>query len=486
MLWTQSPTLYEINTFPWLDELGRKYGRRLTLGEIPLREWDDLTALGIDAVWLMGVWERSPSSRRIALANPAQITEFKQSLPDFRPNDVIGSAYAVRRYVVDRRLGGREGLAAVRKILAERNVGLVLDFVPNHTALDHPWVNYHPEYYIHGSADDLREAPQDFFEANGQFFACGRDPYFPPWRDVAQVNAFSPGYRQATVETLTQLARICDGVRCDMAMLLMTEVFQQTWGSRAGDPPPQEYWKQVIPAVRTFSPDFQFIAEAYWDKEYDLQQMGFSYCYDKKLYDSLAQRSAASVYFHLTAEMEYQEKLIRFVENHDELRAAALFDAKKEKAVALAALTLPGARMIFHGQLQGYRTRVPVFLRRGPIESTDERLLNFYKDLLHTFENTQIMDGVWRLCESDPWVNPVLAWCWRTADRLAVIVINLSADPAQGLIWIPWNDFQDSAYTWVDVFTGSRLNCSGRDMNGSSVEVNMDGWNANLFLCKLS
>jgi glycosidase len=177
--------------------------------------WDGIAGRGFDAVWLMGVWQRSPASIAIANRNDRLLDEFKRSLADFQPQDNIGSAYSVRRYDVDGRLGGTEGLAVARRELAKRAIRLILDFVPNHVALDHAWVTDHPEYFIQRNPQDAKDDPQSFAEVNGKIFACGRDPYFPAWQDVLQLNTFQLGLRQAALQTALSIARGCDGVRCD-------------------------------------------------------------------------------------------------------------------------------------------------------------------------------------------------------------------------------------------------------------------------------
>ena len=134
------PTVYEINTAVWLERLGRGRGRPLALDEVPATEWDALAALPVDAVWLMGVWERSPAGLRIALENPELDAGNRAALPDLRDEDVIGSPYCVRDYVVDARFGGPAALAAARAAARRPRVSaLILDYVPNHVAPDHPW-----------------------------------------------------------------------------------------------------------------------------------------------------------------------------------------------------------------------------------------------------------------------------------------------------------------------------------------------------------
>ena len=208
-------------------------------------------------------------------------------------------------------------------------MNLVLDFVPNHVAPDHPWVIEHPEYFVRGNADDARTDPASFIEVKGNVFACGRDPHFPAWPDVLQLTAFQPGLRQAVIETISTIAGQCDGIRCDMAMLLLNTIFERTWSTRAGQRPASEYWVDVIPAIKQAHPGFLFIAEAYWGLEWELHQQGFDICYDKTLYDRLEHNNPESVRLHLCADLAYQQKLLRFIENHDEPRAAAAFSPEK-------------------------------------------------------------------------------------------------------------------------------------------------------------
>jgi hypothetical protein len=281
------PLLYEINTWPWLEAVSRNEGRTVDLGSVPERCWDDIADLGFDGVWLMGVWQRSPAGVAIALSNLRLRDSFTAALPDWQPSDVVGSPYCIRGYVVDDHFGGREGLATARQELAARGLGLILDFVPNHVAPDHPWTTTKPEVFVSGTTADLERDPTSFVEIDGRVLANGRDPYFPAWPDVVQLNAFAPALRAAVIDTLNDVAEQCDGVRCDMAMLVMNEVFARTWSDRVGPSPSTDYWPTVIPAVREAHPGFLFLAEAYWDLEWALQQQGFNYCYDKRLYDRI-------------------------------------------------------------------------------------------------------------------------------------------------------------------------------------------------------
>jgi hypothetical protein len=475
------PFLYEINTWPWLNRLTAETGRRVDLATVPEAHWDAIADAGFDAVWLMGVWERSPAGVALALANPHLVADFRAALPDFEPADVVGSPYCIRNYEVDPNIGGRAGLASARANLARRGLGLILDFVPNHVAPDHLWTTQHPEHFIRGTTEDLHSNSESFIEVAGTILANGKDPYFPAWPDVVQVNAFSPALRSAVIDTLRNIADQCDGVRCDMAMLMMNDTFARTWGARAGNPPAGDFWPTVIPAVRATHPGFTFIAEAYWDLEWDLQRQGFDYCYDKRLYDRVLHNNAEAVRLHLLAATDYQSRLLRFVENHDEPRAAAVLDRSKEKAAVVATLTQTGARLVHDGQIEGRAVRLPVFLGRFPSESADPELAAFHRSLLTALKDATFRAGTWQLCERHGWpgydgFENLVAWCWDGVHRW-LIVVNLSGVSAAAHVCVPWEGLRNRTFRLTDPTNNVAFERSGDDIrNGLYVELGPWQW----------
>ncbi len=486
--WPTYPVLYEINTWVWLSDLSRKYGQTLDLSSVPSQEWDAIAAYGFDAVWLMGVWERSPASVAIANRNEGLLEDFRRALPDFSPADNVGSPYSVRRYAVDPHLGGPEALAAARRELSKRSMKLLLDFVPNHVAPDHPWVGKHPEYFICGGRDDLANDPSTFIEVAGTVCACGRDPFFPAWPDVLQLNAFAPGLRKAVVGTVSTIAEQCDGVRCDMAMLLLNAIFERTWGARVGRPPATEYWVDLISVVKSSHPGFLFIAEAYWDLEWELQQQGFDFCYDKKLYDRLEQSNAESIRLHLSADPSYQNKLLLFIENHDEPRAAATFSPEKQRAAALTIATLPGARLFHEGQFEGRKVRPPVFLGRRPDEPLDQDLHRFYGKLMAAIDHPVFHEGQWSLCGRTGWPDNtsfqnLIAWTWLKDDERYLIAVNFSDSALQARIQIPLSETGADGATWqlTDQISGVVYERNGNEMISPGLYVELDPWHFNLF-----
>ncbi len=485
--WPAQPVIYEINTAVWLDALSRAAGRRITLADIPDAEWDEVIPAGVDAVWLMGVWERSPAGRALATADPGVQEWLRAALPSLRPGDVIGSPYAVRRYDADPAFGGSGGLATARAALAIRGAALVLDYVPNHVAPDHPWVSRRPDLFVRGSPDDMAADPAGWLAVGGHVLAHGRDPNFPPWGDVVQLNAFAPALRAAAADTLASIAAQCDGIRCDMAMLLTSQVFARTWGGHAGPAPGQEFWPEVLGRLRGQHPDTVLIAEAYWDMERLLQQQGFDFCYDKRLYDRLVGADAPGVRDQLRAGLGFQSRLLRFLENHDEPRIASLLPTAAQQAAAVAVATLPGATLWHEGQFEGRRVRLPVQLARRPSEPLDARLAGWYRSLLAEVAGRQVRAGGWRLLPAAGWPDNqscrnLLGWAWDGApggDR-HLVVVNLSGQRAQGRLPLGWPDLPGRRWELASLLGAEVYQRDGAELARPGLFVNLGPWQFHL------
>jgi len=470
--------LYEINTAAYLNRLSRKYERTVSLAEIPDEEIQNLVDKGVGTVWLMGVWERSMAAIEIVRHDAKQQAEFTQALPDVQDEDVIGSAYSISDYRVSQALGGNDGLKNFRERLRERGIGLILDFVPNHTAPDHSWSQTNPEYYITGSAEELAHDPLSYLESSGTVFAKGRDPEYPAWSDVIQLNAFASEYRQRAIATLQSIAELCDGVRCDMAMLMMTDIFERTWGERAGAKPATEFWEEVIPSVRNTKPDFIFLAETYWDTELDLVLQGFDYCYDKILYDILLENGAEAVMEHLQESSPYREHLANFIENHDEQPAAAVYEPDREKAAAAIVATLPGLWLFHDGQAEGFKTKLPVHLGRGPIENADTNLQEFYTHLFSIINKLSLSESTWRLVKSDSvnWVT----YEWTGADCRNIVIINYSPEQTRAAVYPA--EYTSEITEFTDEMTGDQFSLTKVSVDEDKLECDMNPWQIRLLV----
>jgi len=464
------PSLLQVNTRVWLTELSLGLGRRATLDDVPDAALDRWAALGFDWIWLLSVWSTGAAGRRISRENLEWRREFEKTLPDLREEDIAGSGFAITGYTVSPDLGGNTALARLRARLRARGLRLMLDFVPNHTALDHPWVDAHPEYYVSGTELELARAPQNYTWVKGShsehLLAHGRDPYFPGWPDTLQLDYANPATQEAMIGVLHEIAARCDGVRCDMAMLVLPDVFERTWGRRA---PP--FWSRAIESVRKRAPDFVFMAEVYWDLEWTMQQQGFDYAYDKRLYDRLRGGDARPVRDHLRAEIDYQSRLARFLENHDEPRAAATFAPPVHEAAAVVTFLTPALRFFHQGQLEGRRVRVSPHLVRAPSEPTDERLQRFYTGLLAVLREPCFREGEWRLLEAVPaWEgngssDGFIAWEWlgRGGERRWVAV-NYADHPSQCYLRVAFPGLEGRAVQLRDLLSPACYDRDGGDL----------------------
>jgi hypothetical protein len=482
------PLLFQINTRVWLTELGQDLGRQANLDDIPDAELDQLAAQGFDWIWFLSVWQTGPAARAISLANSEWRREFAETLPDLKDEDIGGSGFAIQDYTVHRDLGGTTALARLRQRMKDRGLKLMLDFVPNHMAPDHRWVEEHPDYFVSGSEQDLSRSPENYCRVQTQFgprvLAHGRDPYFPGWPDTLQLNYGNSQLQSAMIGELENIADQCDGVRCDMAMLVLPDVFLRTWNIRS-----EPFWLRATTSVRCNYPDFQFMAEVYWDLEWTMQQQGFNYAYDKRLYDRLRDRNARPVREHFHAELDYQNKLARFLENHDEPRAAATFPQEVHQAAAVVTFLSPGLRFFHQGQFRGCTKRISPHLIRGPKEPVNARLKKFYDRLLNVLKLSTLRDGQWQVLEPTPaWENnwtwdSFLAFAWqRSARDQLLVVVNYSDHQSQCRLQLPFPNLGSRQWQLKDLLGDAVYERDGADLQRNGLYMDEPAWKAQVFL----
>ncbi|HEU4350995.1 MAG TPA: alpha-amylase family glycosyl hydrolase [Burkholderiales bacterium] len=477
------PSLFQVNTRVRLSELGAALGRRATLDDIPDAELNALAREGFDLVWFLGVWQTGEAARHVSTSSPEWLAEFRRALPDFRDSDISGSPFAVRDYHVHRDFGGDEALAHLRKRLAQRGMRLILDFVPNHVAPDHRWASEHPEFFIEGTAEKLATEPQNYRRLGERILAYGRDPYFAGWPDTLQLNYGNPALQEALLGELKRIARQCDGVRCDMAMLVLPEVFQRTWGIKAAP-----FWSHATAAVRAQTPGFLFIAEVYWDLEWTLQQQGFDYTYDKRLYDRLEQHAARPVREHLLAGLDFQDRLARFLENHDEPRAAATFAPDVHRAAAVITFLTPGLRFFHQGQREGRKVRISMHLARGPAEAADASIGAFYDALLACLRDPAYRDGRWQLLEARrAWEgngsnDAFIAFAWTgPGDCKRLVAVNYAAHRSQCYVALPWPDLAGRRWRLRDRLSDASYEREGADLAARGLYLDLPVWGYHAF-----
>ncbi|HVJ28043.1 MAG TPA: alpha-amylase family glycosyl hydrolase [Vicinamibacterales bacterium] len=481
------PHLLELSAWPWLDRLSRGAGRLITLENVPGDVWDVYSAQGFDIIYLMGVWQRSRVGREVARSLPELRAEYDRVLPGWTPDDVPGSPYCISDYVPDDRMGGWAGLDVARAALHARGMQLMVDFVPNHTAFDHPWTRSHPERYVLGDDEARRQQPEAFRRVDGVHIACGRDPYFAPWTDVAQLNYFNPDTRAAMIDVLRTISAHADGVRCDMAMLVLNEVFERTWRpvlKGQWSAPAEEFWPGATRAVQ----GLLYLAEVYWDLEWTLQQQGFHFTYDKRLLDRLHGGSAGEIRSHLQADSSFGDRLARFIENHDEPRSAAELGIRLPAAATMVT-TLPGMRFLFDGQMDGARLRAPVQLGRWPDEAASPVMRELYGRLLAATRGDVFHDGAWQLLRVSHAGNDshthLIAWQWTLGIDRHVIVVNMGNGASDGHVELP-NLPTGSGWTFVDQLTGERYDWDRHDLEAKGLYVRLEAGRSHVLLMEVS
>jgi glycosidase len=481
-----NPSLYQINTKALLSQLGLG----ATLDDVPNALLDAIALRGFDWVWLLGVWKIGPTGRRISRERTEWHQEYLAVLPDLTQDDICGSPFAVCEYITEPSIGGDTQLARFRERLEQRGMNLLLDFIPNHIGFDHRWVSERPDFLIRGDERDLLHAPDCWTQLhNGTIAAYGKDPNYPGWPDTLQLNFFNPHLRAAMIGELRSIATRCSGVRCDMAMLIEPEIFARTWNGRpeARERFDQTWWPEAIAQVRRDHPQFLFLGEVYWDYEAKLQAHGFTYTYDKVLYDRLIHHESNKVSRHLTAPQSHTARMAHFLENHDEPRVASKLEPPEHTAAAVVSYLAPGMRFFHHGQLEGYRARVPVHLRRGPHEEIDPTIVALYDKLLPIVNSPAGKNGAWSL------LRCVTAWdgnrtnenfiayyiAYESGDLL--VAVNGAGHKGQCFVQVPQALPRIGIARLTDLLSDATYDRDASELSAQGLYLDVEGHTAHIF-----
>lgn len=443
--------LYEINTRTWKslrDADGVHH-----LGGFNALTISDLKAIkhsGFNSVWLMGIWDIGGKVRAIS----------KRYGQDF-----MGSPFAIRDYRVSEDLGTSKDFDALIERAHVVGLKVIVDFVPNHMGLDSDWLNDHPEFFIHrlptpsestlSDAEMEKRYPGYFVHRTPSYpdgrrrvprtilVAYGKDPYFYPWIDTAQLDYAEPSLRRKMTEVLCDLARRVDGVRCDMAMLVLREQVKihrhpdMSW-DQFNRLMPEEFWPDAIHAAKRINPTFTFMAETYWSMEGYLQQLGFDYTYNKPLYEAVCsafQTGNAEGFLNFIRMLgnDFLNRGVHFIENHDEERAMNALGLERQRTAATVIATLPGVALIHQGQMEGKRERLPVQrvvpVHQEPIHVT---LRSFYEGLLKKTSGKLFREGRLNVLYSNN--GSLITYARLHESQKAIVIINSSNQLQRGTI----------------------------------------------------
>ncbi|KAL0233105.1 hypothetical protein GEMRC1_011850 [Eukaryota sp. GEM-RC1] len=478
---TINGAVYEISTRPWLYELSQKYQRSIhSLDDVPDAEIQVIANMNMDMVYMMGVWQLGPSGLLHDRTDPGLINGFKRLLPDFTMDDVIGSPYAVVNYSTNSVIGGNGALTRFRYRLRKFGLRLMLDFVPNHMATDTIFMS-NLRYFIR--CPPGWDCPSSEYLRNG--VAYGKDPYSGAWTDTAQLNYWDQETIKLQIQNLLTVASYADGIRVDMAMLLLNDVIEMTWGNHMKDlgysKPRVEFWESAIKEVKKQFPDCLFLAEQYWYKEEELLGLGFDSVYDKDgMYEALKSGDLDNIRGLVWGRKSHMIHFAHFVENHDEERAVVSFgSATRSIGAALVSFTLPGLKFHHHGQWEGKRNRLDVHLRRSASEAVDKAVSQWYNNYLTSdlsIFKTGKFSPVAVQGTSDCW--RLLSWKWTLDSDLVLVVVNYSDNSGSGKISL---DIAGETIRFYDVLTGNYWDWSGKDVRSGEFIAVIEAWNAQIF-----
>ncbi len=471
--------LYELNVRTWRSDRTRELGRPATLHDLDFDVLDRLVESGFTSLYLLGLWPTGPLSRQISLADAPLRQYLASVLPDFSDEDICGSPLAPMSYQVPDELGGDDALADLRGRAQSAGLALMLDFIPNHVGLDHPWAAEHPEYFVLGNEYLLKQQPDAYIRLHGRVYAHGRDPFFAPWRNTLQLDYGNPACQSAMIATASAIAARCDGLRCDEAMLLLPDVFQSTWSR-----PMQPFWRRCLDRVRAEHPGTIFMAEVYWNREYELQQVGFDLTYDKILYDRLLSDDAESIRAHLRANLDYQSHCVRFLENDDEQRAAARFPVPEHHRGALILTGMvPGMMLCHHGQEDGRRLHASLHACRRPPEEGSDAHRAAYRELLALLSEPARHDGSWQLLEPKGAESRALVACLWTlqAHPSLLAVVNASWSPTTGAVEPGPLAGRDCQFQDFLAPGTAPVTYQGETLAEQGIEVALGPWGARVF-----
>lgn len=488
----KNPLVFEINANQFALRVKSSKAAKTTLNDVTdatLKRWK---SLGFDAIWIMGVWTRGNKSREVSRTDESFTCHYAEDLPDWSEEDVVGSPYAIMDYRVAPEFGGNEALIALRARMKKMGLSLILDFVPNHTAPDHPWVKSNPNYYVQGSDEQAQSEPQNYTRDGDHVFAYGRDPYFSGWKDTYQLDYRRSEVQQAMIRTLRSISELCDGVRCDMAMLVLNDIFHRTWGKlpdeKATSQGYEEFWAEAIDSVRAKHPQFVFMAEAYWGLEGRLQMLGFDYTYNKAVYDDLVHQQYRAIRGYIQNE-DYSRRSVFFIENHDEPRAAAaLSDQEYRHVAAFLTTTLPGVRLLHDGQMEGRKVRHSVHLGRRLDEPTNNDEVEFYESLLKVLKKSCIGKGEWQVLDTqavrdgnESHLN-LLAYLWTSENGSRdLVLINFTGYEEEGFVQVRSPLIDGRSWKLKDRLSSEEYIRSGSEMSERGLYVRLSPFATQIF-----
>lgn len=457
-----NPILLEISTRPFLQILSEKYSRPINkIIDIPESVFDEWKQMGFEWIWMMGIWELGQYGLNLDRTSPKKKSDYDKLLPDWTSDDVIGSPYSIVSYTINPELGKEEDIAWLRKQLNQRGMKLMLDFVPNHTAIDSIELTKEKkrDFYIHFPDNmSLSEAHMTEEQFNQKYgpnkiaYGCASTNWKPlneteaetvnlslkPWIDVAQLNYMNPELRKSRIEILLKIASQSDGIRCDVADIIFNRFFWKKWQFELENTGYKllktEFWEDAISQVKSKFNNCVFLAEANYDYNESFKKCGFDYVYERLIIREIEKKD--SVNLSQIKKVINDPDVGRYahtIENHDEKRSIETCSNNplKEHSAAVLSLTLPGIHFVNQDQWCGYKREIGVQLRRAVKEKPNEEFVTFYRKLFDILKLDVLKNGKFSVNDEKCFSHQsdILSWKYQLDGNSVAVFVNFSDSP---------------------------------------------------------
>jgi len=519
--WMPNVVMLAKNTYVWLSQLSQTYAREIKyLSQIPDETLDMLANWGFTGLWLIGLWERSESSKKIKqlCGNP----------------DAVASAYSLTRYQIADSLGGELAYKNLQERAAKRGIRLASDMVPNHMGIDSDWVYDHPDWFIHldhkpfpaysFNGLDLSKNPNfsvnledhyfdktdaavvfklyDHSTRQERFIYHGNDGTSMPWNDTAQLNYLLPEVREAVIQTILSVARRFPIIRFDAAMTLAKKHYQRLWFPQpgtGGDIPtrsefgmttedfnraiPEEFWRQVVDRVAQEVPDTLLLAEAFWLMEgFFVRTLGMHRVYNSAFMNMLRNEENQKYRRLISSTLEFDPQILKryvnFMNNPDEKTTVEQFGrGDKYFGICTLLVTMPGLPMLGHGQIEGFSEKYGMeYYRAYWNEIPDENLIKRHeREIFPLLKKRYLYAGVENFALYNFYTNygsideNVFAYSNGIGNERSLVVLNNRFGSTQGSIKVSTEikrkDINTDSFQMhnLDVFQGLNLHGQRND-----------------------
>ena len=474
---SNNETLLEISTRPYLYFLSVKYKTSINkLSLIPKEELDFLKDMRFNFIWFMGVWNNGKEGRNFDKVDESRIKTYNKNLPNWTNEDVIGSPYSIYSYDPSPEIGTFEDLKWLKEELNKRDIKLILDFVPNHSSMDAPELKSNPEYYIrkgrlktkikltdshekyiYNNAKIVKIPKEEKYDNNG--FAYGRGLGCKhAWKDVRQYDYSNKKLWLFQLENLIKIAKYCDGIRCDVAWLIINDIFKRCFKTINNDIN-EEFWSFAISEIKKLYPNIIFIAEVFgkkWISDY-LLKCGFNFVYDITPFDILNKNNTNEfVERNKTIDDNYLFHSLHYTENHDLITVIENFEGNIKKANLATAIIsfLPGIKMYNFGQLFGWKNTLCVQLRRILSYNINEDVLKFYKNLFHILKLDVFKNGKFHISL----INNIIIIKWNNEKEILFAYFNYNEFDQKGKIIVNNNEIKNRSFEVKELIESKSYN----------------------------